>query len=301
MKKCEDYQDLKSGHFSLYLTVMENAGKGLEGLKLNVDAVRTILTGFIRDEAVNAGFSKVVLGLSGGVDSALVAWLAAAALGPENVRAVLLPYSSSSPDSLSDALSVVRALGIAHEIIDISPAVDACISKLGDLSNVRRGNVMARQRMIVLYDCSARENALVLGTSNKTELLLGYGTQFGDLACAINPIGDLYKTQVWQLSAALGVPAAIVSKKPTADLWAGQTDEEELGFTYRQVDQLLYYMVDERRTDAELMEYGFEEHFIEKVRRLIRRNQFKRRPPIIAKVSNRTLNIDFRYARDWGI
>jgi NAD+ synthase len=280
---------------------MENAGKGLDGLKLNVDAVRTILTGFIRDEAVNAGFSKVVLGLSGGVDSALVASLAAAAMGPENVLGVLLPYASSSPDSISDAMSVVNKLGIAHEVIEITPAVDACIGKLGQPSNVRRGNVMARQRMIVLYDCSARDNSLVLGTSNKTELLLGYGTQFGDLACGINPIGDLYKTQIWQLSAALGVPKAIVEKKPTADLWAGQTDEEELGFTYRQADQLLYFMVDERRTDAELRDYGFEEHFIEKVRRMIRRNQFKRRPPVIAKVSNRTLNVDFRYARDWGI
>ncbi len=249
----------------------------------------------------NAGFSRAVIGLSGGVDSALVGWLAAAALGPENVRGVMLPYRSSSPDSLSDAKSVVGILGINHEIVDISPMVDAYLQSAGELPNVRKGNIMARQRMIVLYDCSMRDNALVLGTSNKTEILLGYGTQFGDLACAINPIGDLYKTQVWQLAEAVGVPKAIVEKKPTADLWAGQTDEAELGFSYTLADQLLSAMIDDRRTDAELIAQGFEEHLITKVKRLIQRNQFKRRPPIIAKISNRTVNIDFRYARDWGI
>ncbi|HYQ87890.1 MAG TPA: NAD(+) synthase, partial [Bacteroidota bacterium] len=159
----------------------------------------------------------------------------------------------------------------------------------------------ARERMIILYDLSARERALVIGTSNKTEVMLGYGTQYGDTACAINPLGDLYKTQVWQLAEAAGVPKKIVEKKPTADLWAGQTDEGELGFSYKLVDRLLYAMIDERRNDEELNELGFEEHFIEKVRQLVQRNQFKRRPPIIAKVSHRTVNIDFRYPRDWGI
>ena len=166
---------------------------------------------------------------------------------------------------------------------------------------LRAGNVMARQRMIVLYDRSMRDQALVIGTSNKTELLLGYGTMFGDLASAINPIGDLYKTQVWQLAEALGVPRAIVEKKPSADLWEGQTDEGELGFTYKDVDRLLFQMVDQRRTDQEFSALGFSPDFVRTVRSKIRRSQFKRRLPIIAKISTRTINVDFRYPRDWGI
>jgi NAD+ synthase len=155
--------------------------------------------------------------------------------------------------------------------------------------------------MIVLYDVSARDSALVIGTSNKTESLLGYGTLWGDVACAINPLGDLYKTQIWQLAEHLGVPKQLIEKKPSADLWAGQTDEGELGFSYRDVDRLLYAIVDERRTDAELLTMGFDEKFIHRVETMVRRNQFKRRPPLVAKISHRTVNVDFRYARDWGI
>ena len=280
---------------------METLGKGQANLKLNRGVVEKMLIQFIRDEVRNAGFSKGVVGVSGGVDSALVMLLTAKALGPENALAVLLPYRTSSPDSIDDAKSVVRLAAVRSETIDITPMVDAYIGRDGDMNDVRRGNVMARQRMIVLYDLSARERALVIGTSNKTEVMLGYGTQFGDTACAINPLGDLYKTQVWQLADAAGVPKKIVEKKPTADLWAGQTDEGELGFSYKLVDRLLYAMIDDRRTDEELNELGFEENFIEKVRRIVQRNQFKRRPPVIAKISHRTVNIDFRYPRDWGI
>ena len=280
---------------------METLGKGQANLKLNRGVVEKMLIQFIRDEVRNAGFSKGVVGVSGGVDSALVMLLTAKALGPENALAVLLPYRTSSPDSIDDAKSVVRLAAVRSETIDITPMVDAYIGRDGEMNDVRRGNVMARQRMIVLYDLSARERALVIGTSNKTEVMLGYGTQFGDTACAINPLGDLYKTQVWQLADAAGVPKKIVEKKPTADLWAGQTDEGELGFSYKLVDRLLYAMIDDRRTDEELNELGFEENFIEKVRRIVQRNQFKRRPPVIAKISHRTVNIDFRYPRDWGI
>jgi NAD+ synthase len=166
---------------------------------------------------------------------------------------------------------------------------------------LRAGNVMARQRMIILYDVSAREKGLVLGTSNKTEFLLGYGTLFGDMASAINPLGDLYKTQVWQLAAALGVPDRIVGKKPTADLWSGQTDEGELGFSYAEVDRLLYAMIDERRSDEELGAMGFDARFVRTVQTMVQKSQFKRRPPVVAKISHRTVNVDFRYARDWGI
>ncbi len=179
--------------------------------------------------------------------------------------------------------------------------VDPSLEALSISDRLRAGNVMARHRMIVLYDISMRERALVIGTSNKTELLLGYGTMFGDLASAINPLGDLFKTQVWQLAGDLGVPKAIVEKKPSADLWEGQTDEGELGFSYRDVDRLLFQMVDQRRTDADLQAMGFNAEFVSKVRATIRKTQFKRRLPVIAKVSTRTINVDFRYPRDWGI
>jgi NAD+ synthase len=164
----------------------------------------------------------------------------------------------------------------------------------------RRGNKMARERMTILYDHSARWNALVIGTSNKTELLLGYGTLYGDMASAINPLGDLYKTQVWALAEAIGVPSVIVAKEPSADLWVGQTDEGELGFSYREVDRLLYLMVDQRYTKPELLAAGFPERFVDDVAQRIMNSQFKRRLPVIAKVSQRTIDRDFRYSRDWG-
>jgi len=279
---------------------METSGPPSD-LSLNNATVRSLLVGFLRDEAQKAGFVRGVIGLSGGVDSALTAYLAAEALGKENVLGVMMPYRTSSPESLSDARLVVDALGIRAETVDITPMVDAWRGDSKTDDRVRAGNVMARLRMIVLYDISARDSALVLGTSNKTESLLGYGTIFGDMACAINPLGDLYKTQVWQLADFIGVPKPLREKKPSADLWQGQTDEGELGFTYHDVDRLLYCMIDERRDGKELAAMGFDENFIRRVQTMIQRNQFKRRPPLIAKVSHRTVNVDFRYARDWGI
>lgn len=280
---------------------MEISSNAANTLEMFIPAVRKIVIEFVRDEVTKAGFEKAVLGLSGGVDSALVAIIAAEALGRENVTAVKLPYRTSDPSSRIDADAVIRQTGIGHREVDITPMVDPHLERNPGMSNVRKGNIMARTRMIVLYDISAQERSLVLGTSNKTELLLGYGTQFGDLASAINPIGDLYKTQVWQLAAAMQVPQQIINKKPTADLWAGQTDEEELGFEYRMVDALLYHMIDERLDDTGLVRLGFKMNDIERVRNLVRLNQFKRRPPIIAKISHRTINVDFRYPRDWGI
>jgi NAD+ synthase len=280
---------------------MEVTSKDGQGLQLNVMYVRKLLVDFIRDEITNAGLERAVVGLSGGVDSSVVAYLSTEALGKENVLNVLMPYKTSSPDSVQDAKQVVEELGTRSELIDITGMVDAYLEKAPHSSNVRNGNVMARARMVVLYDLSARENALVVGTSNKTEFMLGYGTIFGDMACGINPLGDLYKTQVWQLAEAIGVPEQIVRKKPTADLWVGQTDEGELGLSYPEVDNLLYHMIDERRSDDELIQLGFSRAFVNKVHTLVQRNQFKRRPPTIAKVSHRTVNVDFRYARDWGI
>ena len=269
-------------------------------LLLNIEQTLKVLEVFIRDETGRVGFSKAVIGLSGGVDSALSTYLAVRALGKENVHCVMMPYKTSSAESLNDALLVVEALGVSHEVVEITEMVEPYFTSNLDMTNLRRGNVMARERMIVLYDRSAKLCALVVGTSNKTEALLGYTTQFGDNASAINPIGDLYKTQVWQLSEALGVPSSILNKPPSADLWSGQSDEDEMGLKYREVDKLLFALVDMRETDEELLQQGFDIEQLKKVKGMIRKAQFKRLPPLVAKISSRTINVDFRYPRDWG-
>ena len=266
---------------------------------MDTGLLRRVLVAFVRDEVRKVGATGAVLGLSGGVDSALVAFLAAEALGPENVCGVLLPYRTSSPQSAADAENVVQQTGIQSALVDITSQVDAYFRDHGDASQLRRGNKMARERMSVLYDYSAQRNALVLGTSNKTELFLGYGTVHGDLASAINPIGDLYKTQVWTLASAVGVPRHIIDKQPTADLWAGQTDEDELGFSYAQVDELLHFMVERRYRHDELLDLGFDPPFVARVEELVTRSQYKRRMPLIAKISGRSITHDFRYPRDW--
>ena len=253
-------------------------------LQINSDTIKKILIDFIRTEVTKTGLTKGIVGLSGGVDSAVVTFLAVEALGKDNVFAILMPYKSSSPESITDAKIVIEQLGIRSETVEITPMVDAYVGRAGEMNSIRKGNIMARQRMIVLYDVSARERGLVLGTSNKTEILLGYGTLFGDTACAINPIGELYKTQIWQLAEALNIPRRIIDKKPTADLWEGQTDEGELGFSYKRVDQLLNAMIDKKLKDDELLKQGFGKDFIEKVRGLISQNEFKRRPSLIAKL-----------------
>ncbi|MDQ6711536.1 MAG: NAD+ synthase [Candidatus Dormibacteraeota bacterium] len=269
-------------------------------LAINGELVRRILVGFIRNEVRKVGFERVILGLSGGVDSSLVASLAAEALGPKNVKAVIMPYRRSDPKSRSDAVGLITQLGIESLEVDISPQIDAYYERFPDADQKRRGNKMARERMTILYDQSWAWRALVIGTSNKTELLLGYGTIYGDMASAINPIGDLYKTQVWQLADSVGVPTAIVQKVPSADLWEGQSDETELGFGYRLIDQLLYFLVERRYTMEELHAEGFEQAFIDDIVRRVRDNQYKRRLPVIAKLSSRTIDREFRYPRDWG-
>jgi NAD+ synthase len=263
--------------------------------------VEEILVGCIHSEVTRVGFQQAVLGLSGGVDSSVSAALAARALGPENVLGLVMPYRTSSPASRAHAEQVAATLGIDTLVIDITPQVDAYFERFPDADPVRRGNKMNRERMSIWYDVSQAQRRLVVGTSNKTELLLGYGTLFGDMASAVNPLGDLYKTQVWQLAKHLGIPEEVVSKPPSADLWEGQSDEQELGFTYAQVDSLLYHLVDRRMSPEEVVELGFEAAFVEAVVRRVRLNQYKRRPPVIAKLSHRTIDREFRYPRDWGV
>ena len=271
-------------------------------MKLSNLYVEKILTGFIKNEMNRMGISKAVIGLSGGIDSAVSAYLAVRALGNKNVTCLLMPYKTSSPESVTDSMKIVKELKVEHKLIDITDIVDTCVHNIQDdeISNVRKGNIMARVRMVLLYDESAAQNSLVIGTSNKTEILLGYSTIFGDSASALNPIGDLYKTQLRDLAKYLGVPEEVILKKPSADLWKGQTDEDELGFTYEKVDVYLQHKIDDRMTDEELLGLGFDEKFMKRVNSLIIRSQFKRLPPLIAKVANRTVNIDFRYNRDWN-
>jgi len=269
-------------------------------LALDVVTASALLVDFIRRETRKAGFSHAVMGLSGGVDSAAAAFLAARALGPTNVLCASLPYRTSSEDSLRDARRLVRLLGTRSVRIAITPMIDAYFKRQSGASALRRGNKMARERMAVLYDLSAREGAIVVGTSNKTELLLGYGTIFGDLACGINPLGDLYKTQVRSLALELGVPRNVAFKVPTADLWAGQSDEDEIGYRYRDVDRLLRLLVDRRATPDEAVAAGFPDRMVRRIMKRIVRSQFKRRTPLIAKLSPRTVGIDFLYPRDWG-
>jgi NAD+ synthase len=269
-------------------------------LSIDPGLVRKILTEFIRSEITRVGFFRAVVNLSGGIDSAVSFILAVEALGQQNVLAIRLPYKTSSTDSLEHAQMLIDQFGCPSVTIPITEMVDPLIAREPGMSEVRKGNIMARARMIVAYDQSEAFKGLVVGTGNKTEILLGYTTLFGDSACALNPIGDLYKTQVRQLARALGIPESIIVKPPSADLWNGQTDEGELGFTYEAVDKLLYLLVDQRYSPEECIEAGFDEKFVRQVFERVRKSQFKRIMPPIAKLSNRTVGYDFLYLRDWG-
>jgi NAD+ synthase len=269
-------------------------------LSIDPELVRKILKEFIHSEITRVGFSRAVINLSGGVDSAVSFALSVEALGPENVLAIRCPYKTSSPESLEHAQVLIDQFGCPSVTIPISEMVDPLIVLEPGMSEIRKGNIMARARMIVAYDQSEAFKGLVLGTGNKTEILLGYTTLYGDSACALNPIGDLYKTQVRQLARGLGIPDAIIAKPPSADLWTGQTDEGELGFTYAEVDKLLYLLVDQRYRPEECVEAGFSGNFVRLVFERVRRNQFKRVLPPVAKLSSRTVGYDFLYLRDWG-
>ncbi len=266
-------------------------------LAIDTGVARRVIGQFIRGQLRQAGFERAVLGLSGGIDSALVAYLTAEAIGAEQLLCVLMPYRTSSPESRSDAEDVVRRLGAASEVVDISGMVDAFFDVDPDAEPLRRGNFAARQRMAVLYDRSVTWRGLVVGTGNKTESLIGYTTLFGDSACAFNPIGDLYKSQVRQIAAAMGVPDQIITKAPSADLWPGQTDEAEAGFTYPVLDRLLFWRVDKRRSLDEMVQLGFERDLVERIDRMIATSEFKRQVPPIAKLGPRTAGVDYLYPR----
>ena len=297
------------------------AARGLFELpqELVIDTVvaRRIIVEFIRGQLRQAGFERALLGLSGGIDSAVVAHLAAEAVGPERLLCLVMPYRTSAPESRRDAEAVIGRLGCASRVVDISPMVDAYFGTAAPAnaagaeggaagvlgvdgegaSPVRRGNLMARVRMSVLYDFSVTWGGLVVGTGNKTETLIGYTTIFGDSACAFNPVGDLYKSQLRQLALELGVPRGIIAKAPSADLWPGQTDEGEVGLSYAEVDRLLYWMVDRRLTRDELLGRGFDGGFIDRVSRMVAGSEFKRQAPPIAKLGPRTSGVDYLYPR----
>jgi NAD+ synthase len=266
-------------------------------LAIDTDVARRVIGEFIRGQLRQAGFDRAVVGLSGGIDSALVAFLVAEAIGGEHLLCVLMPYRTSSPASREDAEEVVRALGGPSELIEITPMVDGYFGDDTDVSPLRRGNFAARQRMAVLYDRSVTFGGLVVGTGNKTESLIGYTTVFGDSACAFNPIGDLYKSQVRQIAAAIGVPERIIRKAPSADLWPGQTDEDEAGFSYPELDRLLFWRIDKRRSVDEVIALGFERELVERVDRMVAGAEFKRQVPPIAKLGPRTAGVDYLYPR----
>nr|WP_310787761.1 NAD+ synthase [Fusobacterium nucleatum] len=253
-------------------------------LDLNLKEVHNELVEFLRENFKKAGFSKAVLGLSGGIDSALVAYLLRDALGKENVLAIMMPYKSSNPDSLNHAKLVVEDLKINSKTIEITDMIDGYFKNEKEATSLRMGNKMARERMSILFDYSSKENALVVGTSNKTEIYLGYSTQFGDAACALNPIGDLYKTNIWDLSRYLKIPNELIEKKPSADLWEGQTDEQEMGLTYKEADQVMYRLLEENKTVEEVLAEGFNKDLVDNIVRRMNRSEYKRRMPLIAKI-----------------
>jgi NAD+ synthase len=269
-------------------------------LSINTELARRLLVAFIQEELGRHGFTHGVVGVSGGIDSSVACFLAAEALGPDNVLAVRMPYADSSPDSLEHAGLVIDQLGVRSLDVPITAMVDPLFERFPDMSKVRRGNVMARMRMAILFDQSAAFDGLVIGTGNKTEILLGYTTLYGDSACAVNPNGDLYKTQLRQLARTLRVPEIIIDKPPSADLWPGQTDEGELGITYEKVDELLHLLVDERATPEGAIAAGFDSSLVAQTLERVRRDHFKRVMPPIAKLSGRTVGYDFLYPRDWG-
>ncbi len=250
---------------------------------INWEDIKKQLINFLQEEVKKTGLKKVTLGLSGGLDSAVVAVLCKEAF-KDDLNCVLMPSQFSSQSSIDDAIKLCEKFDIRYEIISIEPMLNAYIKNMDD-DKLRIGNFSARMRMSVLYDVSSREKSLVIGTSNKSELLLGYGTIFGDIACAINPIGEIYKSDEFEFAKMLGVTQAIINKAPSADLWEGQSDEDELGYTYEQMDKVLKQMVDKNKSKEDLVKLGFEEKLIDTLAYRIKANAFKGKLPTIAKIN----------------
>ncbi|HUX33913.1 MAG TPA: NAD+ synthase [Gemmatimonadaceae bacterium] len=253
---------------------------------LAIDAALTEqwLVEFLRDEVRQRRYTKALVGVSGGVDSAVTAYLAVRALGAENVIGVRMPYRTSSPQSSAHGQLVIDALGIEGRTVDISPAVDGYLQTAPDADAQRRGNVMARMRMIALFDLSARDHAIPLGTGNKTERMFGYFTWHADDAPPVNPLGDLFKTQVWALARHLGVPDAIVNKPPTADLVVGQTDEGDFGISYAKADEILNWLLCGYSV-ADLVARGYDAAEVGLVEARVARTHWKRKLPTVAMLS----------------
>ncbi len=250
---------------------------------IDLETARTTIRRFIKGKLLQAGSNGYVLGLSGGVDSSLAAALAVEAVGPDKVLGIMMPYKTSSESSITDAELLAKHLGIKLQKVDISPMVDAYFSDIDDSLKIRAGNKMARERMAILFDIAQKTGRLVLGTGNRTESCLGYTTWYGDSACSINPVGELYKTEIRAMAELLGLPQQIITKIPSADLWVGQTDEDEIGVTYDTIDKILKRIVDEDFLSiSSLVKEGFDSRDISRVVSLLNLNSFKRRQPDVA-------------------
>ncbi len=250
---------------------------------MNYQDIKEQLVGFLKDEVSKIGIKNVIVGISGGLDSAIVSVLCKEAFG-NNMYGVFMPSHLSSDESIIDAKELCEKFNISYEVVEIAPMVKGYFDNVEDATPLRIGNFSARMRMSVLYDISARDNAIVVGTSNKSEILLGYGTLFGDTACAINPIGQLYKSDAFEFAKYIGVTDAIINKKPSADLWEGQSDEEELGFTYKVMDDVLKLMIDQEKTKEELLALDIDEKLIDMLEYRVKANAFKGKLPTIAKI-----------------
>ena len=251
---------------------------------MNYQKIKDQMITFLQNEARKIGVKNVVVGISGGLDSAIVAVLCKEAFG-DNFHGVLLPSQYSSDASEQDAKELCEKFNIAHEVVSIAPMVEGYyLNNDKDASALRVGNFSARMRMAVLYDISAKHNAIVVGTSNRSEILLGYGTLYGDTACAINPIGQMYKSDEFEFAKFLGVPNSIITKKPSADLWEGQSDEEELGYSYKNMDDVLKQLIDNDISKEALIQSGVSEELIDMLEYRIKANAFKGKLPTIAQI-----------------